>query len=243
MIDGAMKALSQMFTPALRHVLLKAVGLALILIVIIGILMQRVLAAWAETGAGWAEQATGVAPHAVWSALAWVLSIMASLGIITGALFLMPVVTAFVGSFFVDEVADAVEREHYPAETPGRALPFFRALIEGVSIAALALLVYLCALPFILFAGLGVIILFLANSYLLSREYFELAAMRFRSPHEAKALRKSNAIYIFLAGMFIAVFVSIPVVNLATPIFAMAFMVHIHKKLSDSKPQLIKPLR
>jgi CysZ protein len=243
MIDGAIKALSQMFTHALRRVLLKAIGLALILIVIIGIIMQRVLAAWAETGANWAEQATGFAPHAVWSALAWVLSIMASLGIITGALFLMPVVTAFVGSFFVDEVADAVERAHYPAEPPGRALPFLRALIEGLSFAALALVVYLCALPFILFAGLGVIILFLANSYLLGREYFELAAMRFRSPHEAKALRKSNAVYIFLAGMFIALFVSIPVVNLATPVFAMAFMVHIHKALSGSTPQLIEPLR
>ena len=45
MIDAAIKALSQMFAPALRRVLLKAVGLALILIVIIGILMQRVLAA------------------------------------------------------------------------------------------------------------------------------------------------------------------------------------------------------
>jgi CysZ protein len=243
MIDGAMRALSQMFTPALRHVLLKAVGLALILIVIIGILMQRLLAAWAETGANWAEQATGMAPHAVWSALAWVLSIMASLGIITGALFLMPVVTAFVGSFFVDEVADAVEREYYPAETPGRALPFFRALIEGVSFAALALVVYLCALPFIFFAGIGIIILFLANSYLLGREYFELAAMRFRPPHEAKALRKANAVYVFLAGMFVALFVSIPVVNLATPIFAMAFMVHIHKKLSGAHTQLIEPLR
>ena len=103
-------------------------------------------------------------------------------------------------------------------------------------------MVYLCALPFILFAGLGVIILFLANSYLLGREYFELAAMRFRPPHEAKAMRKSKAVYVFLAGMFVAVFVSIPVVNLATPIFAMAFMVHVHKKLSGSRPQLIEPL-
>jgi uncharacterized protein involved in cysteine biosynthesis len=105
------------------------------------------------------------------------------------------------------------------------------------------LLVYLCALPFVLFAGLGVIILFLANSYLLGREYFELAAMRFRPPHEAKTMRKTNAVYIFLAGMVVAVFVSIPVVNLATPIFAMAFMVHIHKKLSGSRFELIEPLR
>jgi CysZ protein len=243
MIDAAVKALSQMLMPALRRVLLKAVGLALVLITIIGILMQRLLAAWAETGANWAEQATGVAPHAAWSALAWLLSIMAGLGIITGALFLMPVVTAFVGSFFVDEIADVVEREHYPTEPPGRALPFFRALIEGVQFAALALLVYLCALPFIFFAGLGIIILFLANSYLLGREYFELAAMRFRSPHEAKAMRKTNAVYLFLAGMFIAAFVSIPIINLATPIFGMAFMVHVHKKLSGSRTELIEQHR
>ncbi len=53
---------------------------------------------------------------------------MAGLGIVTGALFLMPAVTAFVGSFFVDEVAELVEREYYPAEPPGRALPVFRAI-------------------------------------------------------------------------------------------------------------------
>jgi CysZ protein len=240
MIDAAAKALAQMFTPALRAVLLKAVGLALALIVIIGILLQRVLSALAEHGATWAEQTSGFAPHAVWSTLAWVLSIMAGLGIITGALFLMPTITAFVGSFFVDETAAAVEREYYAAEPVGRDLPFFRALVEGIKIALLALLVYLCALPFLFFAGLGVIALFLANAYLLGREYFELAAMRFRPPFEAKAMRTANAAYVFLAGMVIAVFVSIPVVNLATPIFAMAFMVHVHKRLTGKHVELIE---
>jgi CysZ protein len=243
MIDAAVKALAQMFTPALRSVLMKAAGLALILIIVAGIALQRLLSALAEHGATWAEQASGMAPHAAWSALAWVLSIMAGLGIITGALFLMPTITAFVGSFFVDETADAVEREYYPAEPAGRALPFFRAMIEGLNIAALTLLVYFCALPFIFFAGLGVIILFLANSYLLGREYFELAAMRFQPPFEAKAMRKANAAYVFLAGMVIAVFVSIPVVNLATPVFAMAFMVHILKHMTDKRAELIEPPR
>jgi CysZ protein len=243
MIDAAANALSQMFTQPLRRVLLKAVGLALLLIVIIGIGLQRVLAALAENGASWAEQTSGMAPHAAWATLAWVLSIIAGLGIVTGALFLMPAVTAFVGSFFVDEVAEVVERTHYPAEPLGRALPLFRALIEGIKFALLALAVYLCAVPFLLLAGLGVIILFLANSYLLGREYFELAAMRFRPPAEAKAMRKANAIYVFLAGMVIAVFVSIPLLNLATPIFAMAFMVHIHKRVAGKRVELIEVAR
>ena len=235
MIDAAAKALSQLFSPPMRRVLLKAVGLALLLIVIIGIVMQRLLASLADSGATWAEQTSGFAPHSVWAALAWILSIMATLGIVTGALFLMPAVSAFVGSFFVDEVAEQVEREHYPNDPPGQALPVFRGLIEGVKIALLALVVYLCALPFILFAGFGLLILFFGNAYLFGREYFELAAMRFHPPAEAKAMRKARSAYVFMAGMVIAAFVSLPVINLATPVFAMAFMVHIHKKLAGER--------
>ncbi len=242
MLDAAIKALAQMFTAPMRGVLLKAVALALVLIVVIGIGLERLFSALAESGAGWAEATYGFAPHAAWQALVWVLSFMAGLGILTGALFLMPAVTAFVGSFFVDEIAEAVEREHYPAEPQGRALPFVRALVEGVKFALLALIVYACALPFLLLAGFGLVILFLANSYLLGREYFELAAMRFRRPDEAKTLRKQHAAYVFFAGMSIALFVSIPIVNLATPIFAMAFMVHVHKGLSK-RAELIEARR
>ena len=88
-----------------------------------------------------------------------------------------------------------------------------------------------------LFAGFGAVIFFLATAWLLGREYFELAAMRFRPAEEAKALRKRNAATVFIAGLFIAAFVSIPMVNLATPLFAMALMVHVHKRLGG--PRLV----
>jgi CysZ protein len=240
MFDAAFAALGQMFTAPLRAVLLKAVGLALLLIVLIGVALQRLFAALAASGASWAEQTYGMVPHGAWSVLVWVLSIMAGLGIITGALFLMPAVTAFAGSFFVDEIAGHVERAAYPADPPGSALPFMRALTEGSKTALLALLVYLVALPFLLF-GIGLFVLFFANAYLLSREYFELAAMRFHTPAEAKAMRRQHAAYLFGAGMIIALFVSIPIVNLATPLFAMAFMVHLHKRLAPSRTAVIVP--
>ena len=67
--------------------------------------------------------------------------------------------------------------------------------------------------------------------------------MRFRSPEEAKAMRKENAATVFTAGLFIAAFVSIPIVNLATPLFGMALIVHMHKRLSGSRPELIEPGR
>ena len=243
MLTAAFKALGQMFTAPLRKVLFKAVGLALVLIVLIGIALQRLFAALAAGGADWAANTSGWDVPAAWNALTWILSIMAGLGILTGALFLMPAVTAFVGSFFVDEIAEHVERADYPAEPPGRALPALRGIVEGLKTAIVALVVYIAAVPFLLLAGLGLFIMFLANAYLLGREYFELAAMRFHTPAEAKALRKRHAPYLFGAGMVIALFVSIPILNLATPIFAMAYMVHIHKTLSGRRAELIEPPR
>jgi uncharacterized protein involved in cysteine biosynthesis len=152
----------------------------------------------------------------------------------------MPAITSLVASLFVDEVADHVERAHYPAEHPGVALPLGLALREGSKTAALTILVYLIALPFVFLAGAGFLVFFIATAWLLGREYFELAAMRFRSPAEAKAMRRDHASTIFTAGLIIAAFVSIPIVNLATPLFGMAFMVHMHKRLSGSRPELIE---
>src|SRR3569623_1496065 len=241
MIDAVSKALSDMFRPPLRSVLIKSILLALALIVVIGIALQRVLASLADSGASWAELTSGFAPHAAWQALAWFFSIMATLGIVTGAVFLMPAVTNVVGSFFVDDVADAVERARYPADLTGLALPIFTAVIEGLKFALLSVLVYVVALPFVLFAGFGVLILFVSNSYLLGRNFFELASMRFYPPWQATALRKRHAGYVCFAGMFIAAFVSIPIVNLATPVFAMAFMAHIHKRAAGKRVELIEP--
>jgi len=241
MFDAAVKALTQMFSPPFRRVLLKSIGLALMLIVLIGIGLNRLFSWIATAGATWAEATAG--GHTLWQILAWVLSIAATLGVITGAVFLMPAVTAFVGSFFVDEIADEVEREHYPNERPGAALPLWLALVEGIKTALLAVVVYLCAAPLLLFAGLGLIVMFLANAYLLSREYFLLAAMRFRPPDEARAMRRMHRTQIFLSGLLIAMFVSIPIVNLATPLFAMAMMVHMHKRLSQRRVELHEPKR
>ena len=239
MIDAAVKALAQMFSPPFRSVLLKSSGLALALIVLIAIALHRLLVWLTTAGADWAETVFGISAHAPLSIFIWVVSIAAGLGIIVGSVFLMPAVTALVGSFFVDDIALEVERTHYPTQPVGRPLPLTRALAEGVKTALLAVLVYLIALPFLLFAGFGAIIFFLASAYLLGREYFELAAMRHRPVIEAKELRKMNQSTVFLAGMFIAAFVLIPIVNLATPLFAMAFMVHVHQRImGDMRPRL-----
>jgi uncharacterized protein involved in cysteine biosynthesis len=240
MFDAAFKALSQMFTPPFRSVLLKSIGLAILVLILMGIGLHRLFAWLAAEGAGYLEGVAGPGLQTPLHVLIWMLAIMAGLGLAAGAIFIMPVVTAFVASFFSDEIAAEVEHSYYPADPPGMPISTTRATIEGVKTALLALLVYLCAVPLLLFAGLGFLIFFVANAYLLGREYFLLAAMRFHSVEEAKALRKMHHTTVFTAGLFIAAFVSIPILNLATPLFGTAFMVHMYKKLIGPRRELIQ---
>jgi uncharacterized protein involved in cysteine biosynthesis len=243
MLDAAVKALTQILSPPMRSILWRSIGLGLVLITVLAIGLQRLLSWFAASGAAWAEAMLGPGFHTTLDVLAWIVSIAAGLGVVFGAVMLMPAITSLVASVFVDEVADHVEHEYYPAEPPGLALPFGLAASEGVKTALLTILVYLIALPFVFVAGAGFLAFFIATAWLLGREYFELAAMRFRPPAEAKAMRKENAAIVFTAGLVIAAFVSIPIVNLATPLFGMAFMVHMHKRLSGPRPELIEPRR
>ena len=81
MFAAAMKAFSQMFSPPFRRVLWKSIGLALILIVLIGVGLHRLLLWLGSSGEVWAEGFLG--PTAV-SVVAWTLSIATGLRIIAG---------------------------------------------------------------------------------------------------------------------------------------------------------------
>jgi uncharacterized protein involved in cysteine biosynthesis len=206
-------------------------GLAVLFLTVAVIVVFRLLEWLSGAGMGWLEGGIGSMAHGPLAVLAWIIAVALGLGLFAAAVLLMPAVTALVASFFADDVAERVERSHYPFDPPGVALPIWRAAVEGAKTALLALAAYLCTLPFFLFAGIGAVIFFITTAWLLGREYFHLAAMRFHPIGEAKALRRRHQATVFIAGLFIAGFVSIPVLNLATPLFGTALMVHVHKKL------------
>jgi CysZ protein len=241
MLDAVLKALGQMFSQPFRMVLLKSAGLAIGLLVLVVILLFRLLEWLSGAGVEWLEGTIGPAAHGPLVVLGWIVAFALGVGLFTGAVLLMPAVTALVASFFADEIAELVERSHYPADPGGVALPLWLAAVEGAKTALLAIAVYLCALPFFLFAGAGVVLFFIATAWLLGREYFQLAAMRFHSVAEAKTLRRRHQATVFTAGLFIAGFVSVPILNLATPLFGTALMVHMHKRLTGGAAPRWRP--
>lgn len=159
-------------------------------------------------------------------------AILAGLALALGLGLLIAPITAVIAGFFLDDVAEIVEREDYPQDPPGRVLPMMAAALVSVKFLALVVVANLFALLLLLIPGVNIAAFFVVNGYLLGREFFEFAAMRFRSEADAKALRRRHAGTVFLAGLVIAGVLAIPVVNLLTPLFAAAMMVHLHKMIS-----------
>ena len=83
--------------------------------------------ALAGEGEAYLQGLTGPGMQSPLHILIWMLAILAGFGLAAGAIFIMPAVTAFVASFFSDEIAAEVERSHYPADPPGLAISTTRA--------------------------------------------------------------------------------------------------------------------
>src|SRR5260370_6334959 len=114
MWDAAGKALSQILSPPMRSILWRSIGLALVLIVLLAVGLQRLLSWFAVYGEDWAEAMLGPGFHTPLNILAWIVSIAAGLGVVSGAVFLLPAITSLVPSAFVDQVHHHVGPAHYP---------------------------------------------------------------------------------------------------------------------------------
>jgi uncharacterized protein involved in cysteine biosynthesis len=148
------------------------------------------------------------------------------------SVFLMvPVASAFT-SFFLEDVAQAVEDRHYPGLPAVTRVPFMDAVIDSANFFAVLVAVNVLALLLYAFAGPFVPVVFWAvNGFLLGREYFTLVAMRRLGREGAKALRRRHGVQIWLAGTLMAAPLSLPLVNLLIPVLGAATFTHLFHRL------------
>jgi CysZ protein len=219
MFKAFFKALNDVTSPEFRSVLWKSIGLTLVLFVGVLVAVEIILS---------------FLTLVPWPWLQTVIAIGTGLGLLAAFFFLMAPVTAMFAGLFLDWIATRVENRHYPQDVKGKPLSTVTALLFGLQFAVVALAVNLVVLPLVFFAGFGAVLLVLANAYLISREYFEMAASRFMSPAAASALRKNNSTKIYVAGLVPAALAMIPIINLAVPLFATSYFVHIFKSVQRS---------
>ncbi|PCI86331.1 MAG: cysteine biosynthesis protein CysZ [Hyphomicrobiales bacterium] len=215
MIDAISTSISDLLSKPFRAVVLKSIGLTILLLVAALIAMPTLAAN------------TGYNPFPYADAIfSWI----AGIGTFLLMGYLIVPITALFAGLFLDNIADVVEEQHYPHRKKGVAMPTAQAVWTGIKFMLIVIVSNLLLLPFALFGGLGFILIYALNGYLLGREYFELAALRHHTIADAKFLRSQNQALIYGAGFVVAFAATIPYVNILVPVFATSLLVHIYHR-------------
>lgn len=222
--NAARAAFSRLFSPEFRAVFLKTLGLTVLALVALWFALTG-LVDWLALP--WVHSLLPGLPS--WAG--WLSGIIAAIALAFGMALLIAPVTAIVAGLFLDDIAEVVERTDFPGDPAGRAMPALRSLVLSVKFLGVVILGNIVALLLLLVPGINIAAFFIVNGYLLGREFFEFAAMRFRPEDEARVLRRKYASTVFLAGLLIAALLAVPLLNLLTPLFAAAMMVHLHKAI------------
>jgi CysZ protein len=226
LITDFARALAQIGDRRFMAVLLKGLGLTI---------AGLALVFWAVVaGLGWLLPEAVVLPWLgevgfVDSLVSWA---AVGLMLVLSVVLMVPVAAIVVG-FFLDDIAAAVEAEHYPRLPPVDALPLSVQILDGlrffgvlVGANLVAVVIYFGVPP------LAPFVFWLVNGYLLGREYFQLVTMRRLGPEGAAALRRRHGARIWLAGVLMAVPLSVPVVNLLVPVLGVAVFTHQFHRLA-----------
>ncbi|WP_246209693.1 EI24 domain-containing protein [Pikeienuella piscinae] len=225
MLSDVSRALAQMFDGRFFRVLVKSVGLTVLLLAgLIALVIWGIGAIppvnftipFTDYEVGFLDDVAGFAS--------------VGLVLILSAFLMFPVAAVFVG-LFLDEIADAVEEKYYPGLPPPRKQGIGEIISQGVKFAIVLVFANLAALIiYLLSTVLAPVIFWMVNGFLLGREYFEIVAMRRMDGTAAKALRRRYFLEIWIAGTLLAAPLSVPILNIITPLIGVAAFVHLYHR-------------
>ena len=216
MISDLVKAIGQLPDPAFRKILWRGVGATAAGFVVLLILVSNLVGHLTLFGIGWLNELVAFGLMAV---------------ILIALFILFPAVATAIVSIFLDDIVEAVDARHYPQESPGRPLGLAESVLLSLKFTGAVVVVNLLVLPIYLVPLLNVFVFYGLNGYLFGREYFELVASRHFDAKTAGRLRRAHRGRIMAAGVVIAFFLTIPIVNIAAPVIGAAFMEHVFRRL------------
>lgn len=220
-LSSFLKALGQLGDRRLSRVLWWGIGLAVVVLALASAGLQALLVWWAGDGVTlpFFGEVKWIAALAGWSGPVAML--------ILSVVLMVPVASAISG-LFLDRVADAVEARHYPQAGPAQAVPLIEAIRDSAGFLGVMILANLVALGlYLVFSPVALFIFWGLNGFLLGREYFTLVAIRHLGRAGAAQLRKRHGATVWLAGILMAMPLSIPLVNLAIPVLGAATFTHL----------------
>ncbi|MEE2661950.1 MAG: EI24 domain-containing protein [Pseudomonadota bacterium] len=216
---GLIKSIYQLSDSRVQKIVFRA-GLVSVLVFFITVIgINLLLEAISITGINWIDSS---------------ITILGTSGAFLLGLFIFPSLAGLIISFYLNQVASAVEAQHYPhlgdvrdealSEIVSYALRF-TFISVSLNLVLLVIIVPSMLMTVVL-APLIPFVFLLVNGYLIGREYFELVAVRRLEPPAARALRIRYKKRIWGYGIVVSILMMIPLINWLMPIIAAAYMVH-----------------
>lgn len=221
MISAFIKGINQLSDKATRKYLWFSILSALFTFVALWSLIGWVLSETSISQIGWLEGIIDVLGGVATFALTW---------------FLFPATVSAVIGLFLDQVAECVEKRHYPGLPTTNGLPVGEGIVMSLKFVGILIVLNILMLPFLFLGPVFPVVFYLVNGYLLGREYFELVASRRLSPKEVTKLRKERQGGVLAMGVIIAFSLTIPLVNLLMPVVATSAMVHLFERWRPTTP-------
>lgn len=219
MISSLIKGIKQLSDPATRQVVWLSIGAAVLAFLVLFAGIETALRETSIFQTGWMETVSDALGRLAALVLTWLL---------------FPAAISAVVGLFLERVAGAVEARHYPGLAAVTDQPFTDTLLAAAKFLVILVALNFCLLFLIFFGPIYVIAYYGVNGYLISREFFELVALRRIDPGAARGLRKRHQTALVVIGAVFAFLMTVPIVNLLTPIIATSTMVHLFEDWRDA---------
>ena len=170
---------------------------------------------------------------------AWGADVLGSVGASFLALWLFLPLAAGIATLFIERVARAVERRHYPQlpPAPGASLPV--QIADALALMWRILLLSLLALVLaVLLPGIGLLLAWAIGAYAIGRGLFMTVALRRFDRAMAERMYAANRPAILVQGAAMALAGYLPGVNLLIPVLGTAAMVHVLDEAMRRDPRV-----
>lgn len=217
MIRALSLAFAQLTDPRISRLVWISIAGALLLSILLVVAASWMVAALQLTGIGWLDIAIDLLGGAASLFVAWLL---------------YPSVVALLVGFLLEDVARAVELRHYTSLAAPPSHPMIDDVARGIRLALLTIIINIIAIPIYLFIPvISIFVFYTLNGYLFGREYFEQVAFRRADATVVRHLKHRYRGRLWVAGLWISLISTIPIINLIAPVIATAFMTHLFEDL------------
>jgi uncharacterized protein involved in cysteine biosynthesis len=168
--------------------------------------------------------------------IATLAGLMGGLLVLVSAVWLFVPVTMAIAGLFLDEVAEAVERRHYPALPPAKGSALHSQAWAGLKLGLQLLGLTLLVAPLGIFLPpVGALAFWAIAAVSLGYGLFDGVAQRRMSVAEAHVLRGRMRGPVLVLGGVLALLALVPVLNLTVPVLGAAAMTHLlHRVRPDA---------